>query len=143
MTVARILMGKGRSVATVRRDDTIAAAARELSLRKIGALVVVENDKVVGILSERDIVRSIGVEGPGVLDQKVERHMTSKVVTCVETQSVRDVMGIMTAGRFRHVPVVREGRLDGIISIGDVVKHRLDELESEQQAMRDYIAQTA
>jgi CBS domain-containing protein len=142
MTVARVLEQKGRTVATIAAEATLSDAAATLAKRKIGALVITDpSGAIAGILSERDVVRAVGQEGAGALANRVAQHMTTKVVTCMDSHRVLDVMEMMTAGRFRHVPVVRDGRLDGIISIGDVVKHRLSELESEQQALREYITQ--
>jgi CBS domain-containing protein len=144
MTVALILAAKGRDVVTIEPERTLAEAARLLAERKIGVLVVTGADRsVVGILSERDIVRAIGLHGPGVLDHPAKRHMTERVTVCAETDTALHLMTVMTAGRFRHIPVVKDGRLDGLISIGDVVKRRLADMESEQKAMIDYISHAA
>jgi CBS domain-containing protein len=144
MTVAHILASKGHDVATIAPDRPLSEAARILAERKIGVLVIkTQNDAVAGILSERDIVRAIGLHGSGVLDHPVSKHMTERVVTCVETDSALTLMQLMTTGRFRHVPVLIESRLGGLISIGDVVKRRLAELETEQKAMIDYISHAA
>lgn len=120
---------------------TLAEAIRTLSEKRIGAVVVMGADgALVGILSERDIIRALGELGAGALESAVSRSMTSKVVTCRPQTSVDELMEIMTTGRFRHVPVVENGRVTGIVSIGDVVKHRVAAIEAESKAMRDYIA---
>jgi CBS domain-containing protein len=139
MTVSRILALKGRDVATIQPHRTIGEAAKLLSSQRIGAVLVTGADgHILGILSERDIVRAISVSA-AALDDAVSKYMTERVVTCTPDMLVYDVMESMTQGRFRHLPVVEEGRLAGIVSIGDVVKHRLAEIEAESRAMRDYI----
>lgn len=141
MTVRRILAGKGRDVVTISPDHTLSEAVRLLCDRRLGALVVVDDaGAVAGIISERDIVQSIALRGAGALSEPVSQSMTSSVVTTVETATVQSVMTEMTTGRFRHLPVLEQGRLAGIVSIGDVVKHRVAEMEDEQQALREYIA---
>ncbi len=141
MNVAAILAAKGREVATIPPHRTLSEAARLLAERRIGAVVVTDaKGLVLGILSERDIVRVIGLSGPEALSDAVSRHMTARVVTCTEATDLHDLMEAMTTGRFRHMPVVEEGRLAGIISIGDVVKHRVAVIEADARAMRDYIA---
>jgi CBS domain-containing protein len=95
---------------------------------------------VAGIISERDVVRALARNGASILDQSVADHMTREVVTCTSKSDITDIMELMTTGRFRHLPVVEDGRLVGVISIGDVVKHRLAEIEAETQAIKDYIA---
>jgi CBS domain-containing protein len=141
MNVEHILLAKGRDVATIEPTRTLAEAARTLTERKIGAVVVTNADQaVLGILSERDIVRAVARGGAAALDHPVSQHMTGKVVTCTGHTSINELMEMMTARKFRHVPVVESGRLAGIISIGDVVKHRVAEIEAEHQALREYIA---
>jgi len=141
MIVDRILSIKGRKVVTIEPDRTIGEAARTLSERRIGALLVTDARwPVLGILSERDIVKAVSAHGAAALDKPISGFMTEKVVTCTTQTSITDVMEVMTQGKFRHVPVVEEGSLLGIVSIGDVVKHRLEEIEAEAQAIRDYIA---
>jgi CBS domain-containing protein len=141
MTVARILAVKGRNVITTQPHRTMIEVAGILAERGIGAIVVTGADgEVLGILSERDIVRALSRGGSSALETPVSRHMTAKVVTVSEEMSVVGVMEEMTRGRFRHVPVVKHGRLVGLVSIGDVVKHRLQEIENEHQALREYIA---
>jgi len=140
MSVSRILSEKGREVQTIQPHRTLAEAARILSERRIGAAVVTGADgAVLGILSERDIVRAIAESGPAGLDEPVSRRMTAKVMTCTESLSIENAMEMMTTGKFRHLPVVEEGRLTGIISIGDVVKRHIEKIEAETRAMRDYI----
>ena len=141
MSVEHILAGKGRDVVTVGPDHTLAEAAETLSQRRIGAAVVVDGGgAVLGIISERDVVKAVAAGGGSALADPVSSRMTTKVVTCGPSCSIDEIMGLMTDGKFRHVPVVEGGRLGGIISIGDVVKHRLAQVEEEQRAMRDYIA---
>ena len=141
MTVDHILLSKGRSVVTIEPDRTLAEATHLLSERKIGAVLVSDAFRpVLGILSERDIVRAIAEHGPGALSEPVSRFMTEKVITCTGHSGINELMEMMTDGKFRHVPVVEGGRLAGIVSIGDIVKHRLAEVEAESQAMREYIA---
>jgi CBS domain-containing protein len=140
MTVKAILSRKGRDVVTIEPTATLAQAAKLLAERRIGAVLVLGADgRVAGILSERDIVRALAERGGAGLDERVEGVMTRKVFTCSESDTVAHIMEQMTAGKFRHVPVVDEGRLVGIISIGDVVNHRLHEIESESNALREYI----
>lgn len=140
MTVGIILAAKGREVVSIEPEATLAQATRLLAERRIGAALVLNNDHdVVGIISERDIVRALAEEGPAALQAPVSRTMTRKVETCSESETVASIMERMTVGKFRHMPVVEQGRLVGVVSIGDVVKHRLGQMESESSAMRDYI----
>lgn len=139
MTVSRILALKGRDVATIAPHRSVADAVTLLAARRIGAVIIGGDDgAVLGILSERDIVRALAA-GADALQHPVSRYMTSEVVTCAPDMLIVDVMEEMTAGRFRHMPVMEGGRLAGIVSIGDVVKHRLDEMQHETQALRQYI----
>jgi CBS domain-containing protein len=141
MTVAAILLRKGREVTTTEAHKSIGDAVAALASRKIGALVVTEGrDRIVGIVSERDIVRALAQVGAAMMDSRIGTIMTRDVVTCSEAETVNQVMGRMTRGRFRHLPVVESGRLTGIISIGDVVKARIEEVEREASEMRQYIA---
>ena len=143
MTVRSILDEKGHDVQTIHPDATLRQALELLAEKRIGAIVVTDAERhVVGILSERDCVRVIGVDGPARLDDKVSQVMTAKVFTADGNETVHQVMEHMTAGRFRHLPVVQGGKLVGIVSIGDVVKHRLAEMERESSAMREYIMTT-
>ncbi len=141
MTVARILKEKGRDVVTTQPHRTLKEAAALLAERRVGAAVVSDPSmRVLGIISERDIVRAIGAGNASALEEPVSRYMTARVTTVNENTPIDNVMEMMTTGRFRHVPVVEEGRLVGIISIGDVVKRHVDALDSERRALRDYIA---
>jgi CBS domain-containing protein len=143
MTVRAILDSKGHDVLTIRPDSSLRDAVQLLAEHRIGAVVVTDSvGQVAGILSERDVVRVIGKDGPGRLDDAVSTVMTAKVITCNGTETVHEVMELMTGGRFRHIPVVERGRLVGIISIGDVVKYRVAEMERESQTMREYIMST-
>ena len=141
MTVSRILAVKGRLVATVAPEQTLHEVSVQLSTQNIGALVVTDHDgRVAGMISERDIVRAIAARGPQALGDMVANHMTERVVTAHEGTTINALMEKMTSGRFRHVPIVEGGRLKGLVSIGDVVNHRLMEFEAEQRALKDYIA---
>lgn len=141
MNVKGILEGKGRSVHTIGPDETLAAAIKRLADHRIGALVVTKGDrKIAGILSERDVVRLIAKHGPAALEQNVRQAMTAKVMSCTENHTINQVMEIMTQGRFRHLPIEKDGHLDGIISIGDVVKKRIEEVEREAEEIKQYIA---
>jgi CBS domain-containing protein len=140
MTVRAILDAKGRQVVSIGADAKLSSAVKTLSERRIGALLVMAGGKIEGILSERDIVRELGERGPSVLDEPVRTVMTVKVMTCRRSDTVAWLMERMTEGKFRHLPVVEDGQVVGLISIGDVVKHRVMEYETEQEAMRDYIA---
>lgn len=141
MNVKAILDEKGHNVFTVKPSDDLAAAASILAKNRIGAVVVTTADgKIAGILSERDIVRAICEEGADVLGQPVSDSMTASVKVCDETHTVHQLMEIMSAGRFRHLPVEKNGRLNGLISIGDVVKKRIEEVEREAEDIRSYIA---
>ena len=143
MKVSVILQKKGSSeVATIQPDTSISDAVRELSRRRIGALVVSRGGgEIAGIISERDVVRRLGEEGPGVLTRSVSDLMTSKVETCTVDDTAFDLLDRMTGGRFRHMPVVgADGRITGILSIGDVVKARLEEIEAENAAMADMLS---
>jgi CBS domain-containing protein len=140
MTVRAILSRKGNDVATIEPNAPLAAAMKILAERRIGALVITGADqRIVGILSERDIVRTLAERGPRALDEPLADVMTRKVVTCSQSETVCEIMERMSSGKFRHVPVVEQGRLIGIVSIGDIVKSRLEEMEREQAAMHDYI----
>jgi CBS domain-containing protein len=142
MKVRDILGTKGGSVATIRAEAALSTVVRRLRLEGIGALVVSEDDQqVAGIISERDIVKGLADEGIELLEKRVIDHMTTPVKTCSPEANIKDVMAVMTRSRVRHLPVVEDGRLLGIISIGDVVKNRLEELELEADVLRDaYIA---
>ncbi len=143
MTVKAIIDAKGANVVTIEPTATVATAAKLLAEHRIGALVGLGADhRIIGILSERDIVRVISERGPATLDEQVGQVMTRKVATCTYDETIPSIMERMTAGKFRHLPVIERGQLVGIISIGDVVKFRIEEMEHESAALRDYI-QTA
>jgi CBS domain-containing protein len=140
MTVKTIISRKGSDVLTIEPTATLAAAVKLLAERRIGAVVITGADKqVVGILSERDIVRAVAGRGPASLDEQVGQVMTRNVVTCTADQTIPSLMERMTQHKFRHLPVVEDGRLAGIVSIGDVVKYRLEEMERESSALKEYI----
>ena len=141
MNVEHILSEKGREVVTIGPQLTLGEAARKLSEKRIGAVVVSDAaNPVLGILSERDIIRAVAASGAAALNDPVSRYMTAKVVTCTSRSPINDLMETMTKGKFRHVPIVEDGRLIGIVSIGDIVKSRVAEIERESQALREYIA---
>jgi CBS domain-containing protein len=141
MNVETILQTKGREVITVRPGESVASAAETLHRRAIGAaLVLDESGAVAGVISERDIVRGLATRGGVVLGMKVAELMTSEVETCEPGDAVDHIMAVMTERRVRHLPVQRNGKLVGVISIGDVVKHRLAEIEGEAQSLREYIS---
>jgi CBS domain-containing protein len=139
-TVGIILASKGREVVTIAPSASLASAVGLLVEKRIGAVLILGADRrVVGILSERDVVRALAERGAGALEEPVSQTMTPKVSTCNENESVFNIMERMTEGRSRHVPVVDQGELVGIVSIGDVVKHRLHRMESDSATMHDYI----
>ena len=143
MIVKTILSAKGNDVISIEPTATLETAVRTLADRRIGALLVLGPDRrVIGILSERDIVRVLAEQGAGALNQPLSQVMTRKVVTCNSSETIGVIMERMTAGKFRHVPVVEQDQVIGVVSIGDVVKYRLQEMEHESAALRDYI-QTA
>lgn len=140
MTVRSILDSKGHGVVSIDPGARLMTAVETLAKRRIGAILVInESGRIEGILSERDIVRLIAERSVSVLNEPVTVAMTRSVVTCDKSATVGTVMEMMTANKFRHLPVVEDGRVIGIISIGDVVKHRLQEFEREQEALREYI----
>lgn len=139
MTVRAILNAKGHNVLSVPPDAKLSAAVKVLSERRIGAVLVMSGTRVDGILSERDIVRVLGERGASVLDEPVSAVMTRKVINCRPSDTVAGLMEVMTSGKFRHLPVLENDRLVGLVSIGDVVKLRVQEYETEQEALRDYI----
>ncbi len=140
MTVSIILAGKGREVVSIEPAATLSNAVALLAEKRIGAVLILgAGGRAAGILSERDIVRALAERGAAALDEPVSQTMTRKVSTCTENETVASIMERMTAGKFRHMPVVEQGRITGMISIGDVVKHRLHEMERDSAAMHDYI----
>ncbi len=141
MTVANILAAKGRTVTTASKTDSIADICTVLAEKKIGAVVVLADDETIaGILSERDVVRALALNGAAALDQPVSSVMTVEVVSCREADSINDVMGKMTEGRFRHVPVTQNDHLVGLVSIGDIVKAKIAQIEADAEQLRSYIA---
>jgi CBS domain-containing protein len=141
MNVAAILKMKGREVITAPPDMPLLEIAKLLGTHRIGCIVIAEDDgKLVGIVSERDIVREIARAGASVLTEPVAACMTKSVVSCRESDTMDLLMAEMTAHRFRHMPVLERGRLAGLVSIGDVVRMRIAEAEMEAAAMREYIA---
>ena len=140
MTIETILQGKGSSVVSVDPADKVERAAQVLTENRIGAILAMRGEEIAGVLSERDIVGAIGAMGADALDQPVSALMTERVITCKKSDSVVEVMGLMTERRIRHVPVVDKGRLLGIVSIGDLVKERIAQSEHEAAALRDYIS---
>jgi CBS domain-containing protein len=143
MKVSDILSAKGRDVVVIEPTANLQTAANLLASRKIGAIVILgAGGRIAGILSERDIVRALSTRGASALELPVGQAMTREVMTCSEEDTCAEIMERMTAGKFRHLPVVRDSQLVGLVSIGDVVKQRVEEIERESEAMRDYI-QTA
>jgi CBS domain-containing protein len=141
MLIGQILAGKGQEVVSTRPDATIAEVAGLLKARRIGAVVVTDAaGDLCGIISERDLARGLADHGAKLLDMRVSQLMTAEVVTCSPDDGIGQLMHTMTERRFRHLPVVDDGKMIGIISIGDVVKHRLQELETETHLLHDYIA---
>jgi len=142
MLVKNILAGKRGDVVTIEPTADLTAAIKLLAERRIGAVVILGADqRIVGILSERDIVRALAEHGPTALNERVSQVMTRDVKTCSEDDTIEDLMGRMTTGKFRHMPAVKQEKLIGIVSIGDVVKNRVEEIEHEANALRDYIRQ--
>ena len=139
MTVRAILDTKGHQIQSAPPEEKLSAAIKILGERKIGAVLVMSAGRIEGILSERDIVRVLGERGAAALDEPVSAVMTRKVVSCRQNDTVAAIMEMMTTGKFRHLPVVEEGRVVGLISIGDIVKWRVHEYETEQEALREYI----
>jgi CBS domain-containing protein len=139
MTVRTILDTKGHHIVSVEPDTRLSAAIKLLGERKIGAVLVMDSGQIEGILSERDIVRVLGERGASALDQPVSEVMTRKVISCRQNDTVAAIMEMMTTGKFRHLPVVEGDRVVGLISIGDIVKWRVQEYENEQEALTTYI----
>jgi CBS domain-containing protein len=140
MRIADVLRNKGNAVATVEPGATVSRLISELAAHNVGALPVVDGGRLVGIVSERDVVRRLHAGGPGLLEARVADIMTTEVTTCSPSDDVTDLAAVMTSRRFRHLPVVVDGELAGIVSIGDLVKARIDLLESERAQLQSYIA---
>jgi CBS domain-containing protein len=141
MRIADVLRGKGGAVVTINPDATVAELLAGLAEHNIGAMVVAGPDGIQGIVSERDVVRQLHTHGASVLSRPVETIMTSVVSTCSKEDTVDSLTLLMTENRVRHVPVLENGKLIGIVSIGDVVKTRMQELESEHEQLQSYITQ--
>ena len=139
MNVQMILGDKGTEVATISADATVADAVKILGERRIGALPVVEGDQVAGIMSERDVIYCLRDHGAEVLDWPISRVMSSPAITVDPSTPVLNALALITQRRVRHLPVVADGRLVGIVSIGDLVKYRIERIEHEAAAMREYI----
>ena len=139
MNVQTILSDKGTEVATIGADATVGDAVKLLGERRIGALPVVDADGVVGIMSERDVIYCLRDHGAEVLDWPISRVMSSPAITVDPSTPVLSALALITQRRVRHLPVVSDGRLVGIVSIGDLVKHRIERIENEAAAMREYI----
>ena len=139
MTVRAILDTKGHQITSVEPEAKLSVAIKTLGERKIGAVLVMKAGRIEGILSERDIVRVLGERGAAVLDEPISAVMTRKVVSCRQSDTVSGIMEMMTRGKFRHLPVLDGERVVGLISIGDIVKSRVQEYEHEQEALREYI----
>lgn len=140
MLVAEILKSKGDAVFAIAPETPLAEACRELESRRVGALIVCEDDQVVGVLSERDVVRAVARDGQAALDRHAADYMTRQVVFAEPAETVAILMERMTDRRIRHLPVLREQRLVGVISIGDVVKCQIAEASHEAESLRTYIA---
>ena len=139
MTIAAVLGNKGSAVETVGADDRLYDAVRKLGEKRIGALPVIEDGRIAGIMSERDVIYRLRDHGPEVLDWPVSRVMSSPAITADSQTDVLAALALMTQKRIRHLPVVDRGEIRGIVSIGDLVKHRMERIEAEADAMREYI----
>jgi CBS domain-containing protein len=139
MRIADVLRNKGASVATITPETSVSGLLTELSVHNIGAMVVVSPDGVIGIVSERDVVRALQERGADLLRLPVSEIMTTFVATCTPNDSVDSLSVLMTTKRVRHIPVMENGKLTGIVSIGDVVKTRMEELEASQEQLQAYI----
>ena len=139
MTIASVLQGKGSAVETIAGDTTLFDAVRRLGEKRIGALPVVEGGRIAGIMSERDVIYCLRSHGPEVLDWPVSRVMSSPAITTDSSTEVLAALALMTQRRIRHLPVVDGEEIRGIVSIGDLVKHRMERIEAEADAMREYI----
>lgn len=141
MNISSILADKGTNVITAGPDAPLGAVSKTLADNRIGAIVILEGgEKVCGIVSERDIVRQVAARGGAALDEPISVCMTKKVVSCDRQSTIDEVMGIMTRHKFRHIPVIEGGKLIGIVSIGDVVKHKIEQAEREAADLKQYIA---
>ena len=141
MTIAAILGGKGRTLVSVTADQSVREAVALLAGRRIGAVPVMDGAQVVGIFSERDVIHGLKANGAAALDAKVGDVMTAPAITVTPTHAVIGALSLMTRRRIRHLPVVEDGQVVGIVSIGDLVKYRIDRIEADAEAMRSYIQQ--
>lgn len=139
MTIAAILGNKGREVVSISPDDSVMAAAAALAKHRIGALPVMQDGAVIGIFSERDVIHALDGHGIAALEQPVRVVMTSPAITVTPGDAVMAALSLMTRRRIRHLPVLADGRVVGVVSIGDLVKYRIDRIEADAAAMRDYI----
>jgi len=140
MSVREILADKGSDVMTAKKGSSIADVAAQLAQHGIGALIVMDGDKVCGIASERDLIRAINAKGANALTESIDSCMTSKVISCAPGDTIDHLMELMTKGRFRHLPVIEDGKLAGIVSIGDVVKRKIEQAERDAEELKRYIA---
>jgi CBS domain-containing protein len=139
MTIASVLRSKGGEVETIAADAPVSDAVRKLGERRIGALLVMDGGRIAGIMSERDVIYCLRDHGPDVLESPVSKAMTAPAITAESSTSVLSALALMTQRRIRHLPVVDGGELLGIVSIGDLVKYRMERIEAEAEAMREYI----
>jgi CBS domain-containing protein len=139
MTIANVLRSKGSAVETITAAARVMDAVQVLGAKRIGALPVVEDGRIAGIMSERDVIYCLRDHGPEVLDWPVSRVMTSPAITVDSAMDVLAALALMTQKRIRHLPVVEDGEIRGLVSIGDLVKHRMERIEAEAEAMRAYI----
>ena len=139
MSISAVLRNKGSEVETIGADARLFDAVRKLGEKRIGALLVIEQDRIAGIMSERDVIYCLRDHGPEVLDWPVSRVMSAPAITADSSTDVLAALALMTQRRIRHLPVVDGGELRGIVSIGDLVKHRMEHIEAEAEAMRSYI----
>ena len=139
MTIASVLQGKGSAIETIAGDAKVFDAVRRLGEKRIGALPVVEGGRIAGIMSERDVIYCLRDHGSEVLDWPVSRVMSSPAITTASSTDVLAALALMTQRRIRHLPVVDNGEIRGIVSIGDLVKYRMERIEAEANAMRAYI----
>ncbi|MGY4395705.1 CBS domain-containing protein [Sphingomonas sp. UYAg733] len=139
MTIAAILGGKGRDVVSMTADQSVREAVALLAQRRIGAVPVMDGTTVVGIFSERDVIHGLDAQGAAALDAKIGDVMTSPAITVGPSEAVIGALSLMTRRRIRHLPVIENGLMIGVVSIGDLVKHRIDRIEADAEAMRSYI----
>ena len=139
MTIASVLQGKGSAIETISADTTLFDAVRRLGEKRIGALPIVEDGRIAGIMSERDVIYCLRDHGAEALHWPVSRVMSSPAITIASSTDVLAALALMTQRRIRHLPVVDNGEIRGLVSIGDLVKHRMERIEAEAEAMREYI----